>query len=93
MTAGRACWVCEQAVAPLDGRGVCVACAPYVCAECDGELEWVMCEQCEGLGDIDEYDADPVNHIPEEDFMPCSPCDGRGGWDLCPTCCPAAFGP
>lgn len=53
------------------------------CQKCEGE--WVECwNGCEE-GWVDEYDDDPINYAPGQEFRQCNQCHGNGGWTVC-TC-------
>ena len=50
---------------------------------CDCDMERVDCWACGGEGDFDEYDDDPINYAPGEEFSACNECRGRGFFRLC----------
>lgn len=56
-----------------------------LCLICGCSLEWEDCEYCAGEGWIDEYDDDPINYAPGEEFFQCEMCGGSGGWLECPN--------
>jgi hypothetical protein len=51
---------------------------------CGAEMEWHECSTigCEE-GFIDEYEDDPINYSPGEEYARCATCDGEGGWWQC----------
>ncbi len=59
----------------------------YYCRKCGTEAEWVDCWNGCDEGFFDGYDEDPLWYNPG-DLVRCDVCGGRGGWLVCPTCCP-----
>lgn len=52
-------------------------------------MEWEDCGHCNGDGELDGYEEDPINYSPGEGVR-CHMCGGSGGdyWcttDTCPT--------
>jgi len=58
---------------------------PATCKVCGCELEWIDCCECAGEGEFDEYDDDPINYGPGEEYTDCQLCRGHGGWLECPN--------
>lgn len=54
--------------------------------DCGSEMEWTECYSlgCDN-GFVDEYDDDPINYAPGEEFSKCRVCDGKGGYYVCTT--------
>jgi DnaJ-class molecular chaperone len=55
------------------------------CSECHNPLEWLGCDQCDGEGEVDGYEDDPLWYSPGE-MEVCSACCGSGGDWYCPYC-------
>lgn len=52
------------------------------CNICGEEKEWTECYYCDGMGEYDETDTDPLEG---DQFALCPECAGRGGWWACPN--------
>jgi hypothetical protein len=61
--------------------------AEPACPECEAELEWIECEQCNGEG-VSGHDCgeDCCACLDPEDNDPCDMCRAIGGWYWCPEC-------
>lgn len=56
-----------------------------VCPVCGAELEPTDCPECFGEECFDEYDDDPINFAPGEEFYDCLLCVGSGIVWRCPN--------
>ena len=59
--------------------------AEPICQECETPVEWIVCEACDGDGEYECYEEDPLWYDPD-DTKPCPQCAGIGGWYICPYC-------
>jgi hypothetical protein len=57
------------------------------CSQCETELEWVECEQCDGEG-MSGHDCgeDCCCCLDPEPNELCDLCGGAGGWYWCYVC-------
>ena len=51
-------------------------------------MDWVDCWAGCDEGWVNEYDDDPINFAPGEEWYPCDICKGEGGWLVCGSCHP-----
>ena len=52
------------------------------CPECGSDMTWEDCGACDGTGEINVYDDDPLWYD-EDDTVRCNQCEGSGGYWLC----------
>lgn len=55
------------------------------CPKCGNEYEFVTCWNCDGEGQFDLYEEDPINESPGT-FETCDECDGEGEIEYCHQC-------
>ena len=60
--------------------------ASPICRECESDLDWVVCDVCDGSG-FSGHDCgeDCCACIDPEDNEVCAECMGVGGWLTCPN--------
>lgn len=54
------------------------------CQICGEFLEPEECPECGGEGYFDEYEDDPINYFPGEEYIKCGLCRGTGSVFVCP---------
>jgi DnaJ-class molecular chaperone len=58
-----------------------------LCPRCGSDdMEWEECYVCDGEGEFDAYDDDPINYAPGEEYEMCRECSGNGGFLVCQSC-------
>ena len=55
------------------------------CPLCGEQMEPEECTVCGGEGYFDNYEEDPVNLLPGDEYEECFECEGRGFYLVCPN--------
>lgn len=57
------------------------------CARCGSDDVGIeSCWACDGDGEYDLHDEDPVNYAEGEEYETCGICEGQGGYLICYAC-------